>query len=152
MKLAFIVKMCGVWKMKKMSLRPVWNLIRVTHGDGVGGTPQLQARTAPVSSYLETTMQLNLSCTAAKTIWRKLERKQVAYSSGQNRKTTAVQPHPIRPNSREARSWNASDEKRISWNNLDLSKGRKTVSPNVSFQEFSSYGVRFSQPAVPEKF
>ena len=68
-------------------------MTRVTHGDGVGGTPRLQARTAPVSSYLETTMQLNLSCTAAKTIWRKLERKQVAYSSGQNRKTTAA-PNP----------------------------------------------------------
>ena len=39
MKLAFIVKKCGVWKMKKMSLRRVWNMSWVTHGDGVGGTP-----------------------------------------------------------------------------------------------------------------
>ena len=86
-------------------------------------------------------------------IWKlhetKFERKQFGGNSIANRSPVKIgkQSDPI---PRRQETGRASDEKRISWNNLDLSKGRKTVSPNVGFQGFSSYvELELLQPSVP---
>ena len=90
-------------------------------------------------------------------IWKlhetKFERKQFGGNSIANRSPVKIgkQSDPI-PRRQEVETGRASDEKRISWNNLDLSKGRKTVSPNVGFQGFSSYVELELQPSVPGKF
>ena len=149
-------KKCGVWKLKKMSLRRArWNLTRVTHGDGVGGTPHPPLLKFPHIWKLHE--QLNLSAEQPRKQFGNETRAKTGLrsSDGQNRKTKATsaahKSDPI-PQRQEVETGKAaSDEKRISWNNLDLSKGRKTTSPNVTFQEFSSYGAAsFGQPGVPE--
>ena len=88
-------------------------------------------------------------------IWKlhetKFERKQFGGNSIANRSPVKIgkQSDPI-PRRQEVETGRASDEKRISWNNLDLSKGRKTVSPNVGFQGFSTYvELELLQPSVP---
>ena len=146
-KLAFIVKKCGVWKMKKISLGP-----------GVKPDPGYTwwwcwwyATAAPVSSYLET----HIYGAAAK-----FERKQFGGNSIANRsppvKIGKQARRPIRPNSRAARSWSGQScfrRKTYLVKQFRFVKGSEDNVTKCQFPRiFKLRRAGFGQPGVPEKF